>query len=86
MPAKIVMYTKENCGYCLRAKSLLASKAITDINEIRVDLDSTQLEQMIKLSNGQRTVPQIFINNQHIGGFDNLAKLNQDGKLDSLLN
>lgn len=82
--SKIIMYTKENCSYCVRAKQLLAAKNLT-YQEIRVDQDPEQLEQMIQLS-GRRTVPQIFINDQAIGGYDDLFTLSQSGKLTDLLN
>lgn len=81
--AKVVIYTKPSCPYCNLAKELLASRHITP-EEIRVDLDSQQLEEMIRLTN-RRTVPQIFINGQPIGGYDDLAALAKSGKLDILL-
>ncbi len=82
--SKIIMYSKENCSYCARAKQLLASKNL-DYQEIRVDQDPAKLEEMISLS-GRRTVPQIFINDQAIGGYDDLFALSQSGKLTALLN
>lgn len=81
--AKVVMYTKEQCPYCRHAKTLLNAKKVA-FEEIRVDLNAAELEKMIKLSN-RRTVPQIFINDLSIGGYDDLAALNQSGKLDELL-
>jgi glutaredoxin 3 len=81
--AKIVMYTKSYCSYCDRAKALLNSKQLA-YTEIRVDVDSAKLSEMIKLS-GRRSVPQIFINDQAIGGFDDLAVLAKNGELDQLL-
>jgi glutaredoxin 3 len=81
--AKIIIYTKANCPYCDHAKTLLASKNAT-FTEIRVDLDSAKLAEMIALST-RRTVPQIFINDRPIGGFDDLAALAKTGKLDTLL-
>ena len=77
------MYTKENCSYCTRAKQLLAAKNL-DYQEIRIDLDAKKYEEMERLS-GRRTVPQIFINDQSIGGFEDLAALAKSGKLDGLL-
>lgn len=82
--AKVVMYTKEQCPYCRMAKDLLASKQVS-VEEIRVDLDADKLAEMLRLSN-RRTVPQIFINGESIGGYDDLAALAKSGKLDSLLN
>jgi glutaredoxin 3 len=82
--AKIIIYTKEHCPYCQLAKTLLSSYKVT-FEEIRVDLDESKREEMIQLSN-KRTVPQIFINDQSIGGYDDLAGLAKSGKLSELLN
>ena len=81
--ANVVIYTKEHCPYCLMAKELLSSRQVT-YTEIRIDLDEDKLEEMIRLSN-RRTVPQIFINGQSIGGYDDLATLAKSGKLNALL-
>ncbi len=81
--AKVVMYTKASCPYCVMAKQLLSSKQAA-FEEIRIDLDDSKREEMMRLSN-RRTVPQIFINDQPIGGFDDLAALEKSGKLDELL-
>lgn len=81
--AKIIVYTKENCPSCTWAKQLLDSKKVK-YSEIRVDHDTAKLEEMVRLS-GRRTVPQIFINDQSIGGFDDLAALSEAGQLDKLL-
>lgn len=81
----ITMYTTGACPYCQRAKLLLKNKGITDINEIRVDLDPTQRETMMQKT-GRRTVPQIYIGDFHVGGFDDLAALDHAGKLEPLLN
>lgn len=80
---KVVVYTKENCPYCNMAKQLLTAKKVS-FDEIRVDSDTQKLAEMIRLSN-RRTVPQIFINDQPIGGYDDLAVLAKSGKLDDLL-
>ncbi len=80
----VVIYTKANCAYCEFAKNFLTSKNIT-FNEIRVDLDPEKLAEMEQLSK-RRTVPQIFINQQSIGGYDDLMKLAQSGELQQLLN
>jgi len=82
--AKIVIYTKANCPFCHWAKQLLDHKNAT-YEEIRVDLDEKQRTEMERIS-GRRTVPQIFINDQPIGGFDDLSKLEKEGKLAVLLN
>ena len=79
----IEMYTTGMCPYCVRAKMLLKNKGVA-WEEIRVDRDQDQLQTMLKRSQ-QRTVPQIFINDQSIGGFDELAALNKSGELDTLL-
>lgn len=81
--AKVVMYTKAQCPYCDMAKNLLNSKNVS-FEEIRADLDEKALEDMMRLSN-RRTMPQIFINDQSIGGYDDLAALDKAGKLDELL-
>lgn len=81
--AKIIIYSKDNCPYCVWAKKLLDNKKLA-YQEIRIDLDETQRDLMVKLS-GRRTVPQIFINDQAIGGFDDLSLLDKSGELDKLL-
>nr|WP_096527679.1 glutaredoxin 3 [Candidatus Nitrosoglobus terrae] len=77
------MYATAHCPYCIRARSLLTSKGI-DYTEIRVDLEPEQRAIMINKS-GHRTVPQIFINDQPIGGCDDLMILDREGDLDRLL-
>lgn len=81
--AKVTVYAKENCPYCVKAKEFLNAHNIA-FTEIRIDQDPAKLEEMVRLSN-RRTVPQIFINDQPIGGFDDLAALAKSGKLDGLL-
>jgi glutaredoxin 3 len=81
---KIVMYSTAVCPYCINAERLLTSKGVKQIDKIRVDLDPEQRMEMIEKS-GRRTVPQIYINNQHIGGFDELRALDMNGQLDPLL-
>jgi glutaredoxin 3 len=81
--SKVIIYTKADCPYCRMAKDLLSARNI-DFEEIYVDKDPHQLEEMLRLSN-RRTVPQIFINEQSIGGYDDLAALAKSGKLDGLL-
>jgi glutaredoxin 3 len=82
--AKIEIYTKAFCPYCARAKSLLASKQAA-FEEFDIMADSALRNTMIARSGGATTVPQIFINGQHIGGSDDLAALNARGGLDPLL-
>jgi len=82
--AKIRMYSTAVCPFCLRAERLLNSKGVTEIEKIRVDLDPRQREDMMNKT-GRRTVPQIYIGDTHVGGFEELAALEHAGKLDSLL-
>lgn len=82
--AKVIVYSKDHCPYCDRAKQLLAHKKVA-YEEIRIDLDPAQAKIMMDLSK-RRTVPQIFINDQPVGGFDDLWALEQSGELDPLLN
>jgi len=78
------MYSTAVCPFCQRAEMLLNSKGVTEIERIRVDLDPRQREDMMKKT-GRRTVPQIYIGDTHVGGFEELAALEHAGKLDSLL-
>lgn len=80
---KVIIYSKENCPYCDWAKQLLDSKKIS-YQEIRIDLDPDKRAEMERLS-GRRTVPQIFINDKSIGGFDDLSALATSGQLEHLL-
>lgn len=79
--AKIEIYTTEVCPYCVKAKKLLDHKGQT-YEEIRVDVDETARDAMMARSNGARSVPQIFIGDQHVGGCDDLYALEAEGKLD----
>lgn len=81
---KIKIYSKEICPYCDQAKLLLKRKGYDKIEEIDI-MQADNRAKMIKDSGGRMTVPQIFINNIHIGGFDDLHKLEQEKKLDQLL-
>lgn len=81
---QVKMYTTAVCPYCIMAKQLLASKGVADIEEIRIDTDEVQRDHMMAVT-GRRTVPQIFIGETHVGGFDDLSALNQAGKLNVLL-
>jgi len=81
--AKVEIYTTPFCGYCARAKGLLEQKGAT-YDEMDVMEDSAKRTEMRERSK-RSTVPQIFINGQHIGGSDELAALDREGKLDSLL-
>lgn len=81
--AQVTMYTTAVCPYCINAKRLLAEKGVTP-TEIRVDQDPEARQKMMADS-GQRTVPQIWIGDVHVGGFTDLRALEQAGKLDALL-
>jgi glutaredoxin 3 len=82
--AKVVMYSTAVCPYCIRAEQLLHRKGVVEIEKIRVDLQPELRAAMMERT-GRRTVPQIFIDGEHIGGYDDLASLNHAGKLDALL-
>ncbi len=84
MSATVIIYTSNYCPYCIRAKELLKNKGI-EFSEISIENDDEQRMIMMQKS-GRRTVPQIFINDQTIGGFDDLYALEQKGELDALLN
>lgn len=85
MNLKVEIYTTAHCPYCIRAKALLDRKCIK-YTEICVDQEESKFREMLKRSNGRRTVPQIFINDRGIGGFDKLWELEQKKQLDVLLN
>lgn len=82
--AKVELYTKSWCGYCNAAKRLLKSKGVSFV-EVDVEDDADRLPEMIRRAGGRRTVPQIFINDRHIGGSDDLHLLDRQGGLDPLL-
>lgn len=82
--ASITIYTKAYCPYCVRAKALLSSKGV-QFSEIKIDDQPELRPEMISKAGGRTTVPQIFINEQHIGGCDDLHALDAQGKLDTLL-
>lgn len=84
MMAKIIMYSTATCPYCIRAEQLLQRKGVTEIEKIRVDLQPELRAEMIEKT-GRRTVPQIYIDDRHIGGYDELATLDRAGQLDELL-
>jgi len=80
---QVVMYTAAGCGYCTGAKSLMGNKGVA-FTEIRVDLDAGKREEMEQRSQ-RDTVPQVFIGDVHVGGFDDLVELDMDDELDPLL-
>ena len=77
---KIEVYSTAVCPYCVAAKNLLKAKGLS-WEEVRVDVDPAQRDTMLERSGGRRTVPQIFINGEHVGGFDDLAEADRGGKL-----
>jgi glutaredoxin 3 len=81
---KIEIYTTNHCPFCVKAKSLLNKKKIK-FSEIDVSIDETLREKMSAMANGARSVPQIFVDNIHIGDCDKIHKLDQEKKLDKLL-
>lgn len=81
--ARVLMYTTAVCPYCVNAKKLLAQKGV-DVEEVRVD-QNPQLRIEMMQKSGQRTVPQIWIGDFHVGGFTDLWALDKQGKLDGLL-
>ncbi|EGK70705.1 MAG: glutaredoxin 3 [Methyloversatilis sp.] len=82
--AHVLMYTSAYCPYCVRAERLLAAKGVTDIEKVRVDEDPSRRAEMMEKT-GRRTVPQIYIDDFHVGGCDELHALDREGKLDPLL-
>jgi glutaredoxin 3 len=84
MMAKVEIYTTQTCPFCIRAKALLANKGV-EFQEYSVDGDPTARSLMTERAQGGYTVPQIFINERHIGGCDDLYALDRQGKLDPLL-
>ncbi len=80
----VKMFTTLVCPYCQRAKMLLKQRGVEAIEEVRIDLDPVQRDAMMQLT-GRRTVPQIFIGETHVGGFDDLHALDQRGGLQPLL-
>jgi glutaredoxin 3 len=84
MAAIVEIYTWATCPFCIRAKGLLSQKGV-DFTEYSIDGDEAARSAMAERANGQRSVPQIFINDEHIGGCDDLYGLEAKGKLDALL-
>ena len=83
--AKVVMYCTAICPFCTAAERLLKSRGVTDIEKIRIDLDPAKQDEMVARSGGARSVPQVFINDTHIGGFDDTSALDAAGKLVPML-
>ena len=80
----VIMYSTASCPYCINAERLLHSKGVAEIHKVRVDLDPQKRIEMMEKT-GRRTVPQIYIGERHVGGFDELHALDQNGELASLL-
>ncbi len=81
---KVTMYCTEVCPYCVRAEQLLSARGVTQIDKIRVDLQP-ELRVAMTERTGRRTVPQIYIGERHVGGYDDLAALDRSGELNKLL-
>ena len=84
MTAHVLMYTTAVCPFCIRAKQLLKARGVTEIEEVRVDLDPARRDEMMQKTQ-RRTVPQIYIGETHVGGCDDLHALDASGKLMPLL-
>ena len=81
---KVIMYATAYCPYCIMAERLLRARGVTEIEKIRVDLESAKRGEMMEKT-GRRTVPQIYIGDTHVGGYDDLAKLDRKDGLVKLL-
>jgi len=81
---KVSMYSTGICPFCQRAEMLLKSRGVSEIEKIRIDLDPARRSEMMEKT-GRRTVPQIYVGETHVGGFDELAILDRAGKLEPLL-
>jgi glutaredoxin 3 len=81
---RVLMYSTGVCPYCLRAEALLKARGVEAIEKVRVDLEPARRDEMVART-GRRTVPQIFIGDTHVGGFDDLSMLDREGKLALLL-
>jgi glutaredoxin 3 len=84
MAVRVVMYSTAVCPYCIMAERLLKAKGVETIEKIRIDLEPEQRADMMQKT-GRRTVPQIYIGDTYVGGFDDLSALDRAGKLDGLL-
>ena len=84
MSAAVMMYTTGACPYCIQAERLLTAKGVRDLSKVRVDLEPARRMEMMQRT-GRRTVPQIYIGEFHVGGFEDLVALDRAGKLDPLL-
>ena len=82
--AKVLMYSTGVCPFCTMAERLLKSKGVADIEKVRVDLEPARRQEMMERT-GRRTVPQIYVGERHVGGYDDLAALDRAGGLEALL-
>ncbi len=82
--ARVEIYTKFGCPYCARAKALLEGKGV-EYEEVDIGMEAGKRQEMLGRSNGRHTVPQIFIDGRHVGGSDDLAALEHEGRLDAML-
>lgn len=82
--ARVLMYATGVCPFCLMAERLLKAKGVTQIEKVRVDLEPARRQEMMQRT-GRRTVPQIYVGERHVGGYDELAALDRAGGLDPLL-
>jgi len=82
--SRVTVYSTAHCSFCTRAKMMLEKWKI-DYEEVRIDSDNTAMKEFIAATNGARTVPQIIIDGQAIGGFTELTELHMDGELDELM-
>ena len=81
---KVIMYSSGFCPYCIRAERMLRDRGVVEIEKIRIDLDPARRAEMMEKT-GRRTVPQIYIGDTHVGGYDELAKLDRSDELIKLL-
>ena len=84
MTAKVLMYSTAVCPYCVRAETYLRARGVAEIDKIRVDLDPARRVEMMERT-GRRTVPQIYIGERHVGGYEDLVALDRAGGLATLL-
>ncbi|HEX7270738.1 MAG TPA: glutaredoxin 3 [Casimicrobiaceae bacterium] len=82
--APIMMYATEVCPFCVRAERLLRARGVSDIAKVRIDLEPERRQEMMQKT-GRRTVPQIYIGDVHVGGYDDLVALDRAGQLEPLL-
>ncbi len=83
--ANVLMYCTAICPYCVRAEQLLRRKGVEQLEKVRIDLDAARFQEMLDRAQGRRTVPQIFIGDVHVGGYDDMVELEMAGELDPLL-